>query len=112
MLPPSKLSIEAAITKEVNMPKVFWDKQDNDAHDHFQNWRRANDGIGLFINVKSMKRGMLHKVLCPHPGDTTFSNESQSLTRKRKVCSTSREELERWAAEKSLTLTSCGDCKP
>jgi hypothetical protein len=112
MLQPSEASNQAAIAEEEKMPLVFWDKIDKDAHDKFQNWRRGNDGIGLFINVKTAKRGMLHKVLCAHPGNTDFSDESQSLTRKRKVCSTSRKELERWAEENSLMLTACSDCRP
>ena len=71
---------------------------------------------GFFINCKSKNDMMLHFVVCQHPGDAEWLCDDDgyhSLTKKMKVCSNNREELEQWARDNSTAkLKSCSDCVP
>jgi len=71
----------------------FRDDAEKEAHDSFKRWRRANND-GFFVNCKSGKSVTLHHALCPHSGDTDWEKGKWgSLTRNRKICSDTREEL-------------------
>jgi hypothetical protein len=92
------------------MIKEFPDKNGPDEHERFQRWRRENPS-GFFINYKSPNNLMIHSVPCSHSGDTEWEvGEWGTLTKKRKICSTSEEKLQQWAAEHNLALKKCRDC--
>ena len=99
------------------MPIEFQDLGDESVHDDFQRWR-ASHATGFFINVKSPANLMLHRSDCSHPGDSDWTLDSAgswgSLTRSKKVCSSDRNVLVRWAAEcaPSTTLLKCQTCNP
>ena len=81
------------------------------AHDRFQAWRRKNS-TGFFLNCKPGKVWMLHRTLCPHHGDTEFSSlEFGSLTKRMKICSASKRELQETAGKATgVELQLCRDC--
>lgn len=83
------------------------------AHDEFQAWRQDNP-TGFFVNCKTQGSWMLHRVTCPHPGGTDWrTGEWGNLTKRRKICSTDRQELLELARQKGISaLTRCSDCKP
>ena len=89
----------------------FCDRDDINAHKHFQQWRRQNPK-GFFINCKSASIWMLHRSMCRHPGGTDFLAENWgSLTRRRKICSVERRELVKFVEKAGLDLQRCSDCK-
>jgi hypothetical protein len=90
----------------------FYNGNDKGAHHKFQQWRHANDN-GFFISARSSNNVMLHQVLCPHSGNTRWEEGRHgSLTKKKKVCSNSREELLNWARKEGVKLKFCQTCKP
>jgi hypothetical protein len=90
------------------MIKDFHDKKGFDEHERFQQWRRKNPS-GFFINIKSPNNLMIHSVPCSHSGNTEWeAGEWGTLTKNRKICSTSAEELQIWATEHNLKK--CRDC--
>ena len=93
----------------------FKDTQDTFGHEKFQNWRRQNES-GFFVNVKSSTNLMLHRTICSHHGDSEWKRETGwgSLTRSRKICSDSMEELQQLITEEygRSKLKMCTDCKP
>jgi len=93
--------------------KIFSDDESQDAHEEFQRWRRENEA-GFFINCRTKNDLMLHRVLCPHHGDTTWArSDGASLTKRPKVCSINRQELVNWArAQSKKLLKICNDCAP
>lgn len=95
------------------MVSEFFDGDQSDAHDLFQQWRSDNPA-GFFVNCRTSGGWMLHRVRCPHPGDTDWeAGEWGSLARVRKACSADRRELVEWARRKGQTaLKECSDCKP
>ena len=95
------------------MVREFLDGEQPHAHDFFQRWR-ADHPVSFFVNCRASGGWMLHRVGCFHPGDTDWtSGKSGSLTRVRKVCSTSRRELIEWARQNApAALKKCNDCKP
>lgn len=97
----------------LNMVVIFHDELDEDAHDLFQTWRRNNEG-GFFINCKGKSSWMVHRVTCPHPGDTEWGRDfGASLTKFKKVCSGDIQELVQWARRAgSVNLTFCSHCSP
>ena len=87
----------------------FYDQDDVKVHDRFQMWRRKHPD-GFFINCRSKKSWMLHRVECHHPGGTHWTvEEGGSLTRLRKICSVNRRELLELGGRK---LKTCNDCSP
>ena len=96
----------------MTMIKEFADDSQQDAHRQFQRWRRAHP-TGFFINRESGTTYLLHTALCPHPGGTEWGADSgHSLTRKRKICSTTIAELDAWALSRGFSLRHCKDCAP
>lgn len=94
------------------MIQEFSNDTQQDAHRQFQQWRRAHP-TGFFINRKSRTTYLLHTALCRHPGDTEWGADiGASLTRNRKICSTSITDLEAWALSRGLSLRHCQDCAP
>jgi hypothetical protein len=97
------------------MIETFFDRDDDNAHDHFQRWRSRYWDDGFFLNYKSPNNVMLHRSPCPHLGDTDWARAEygfHSLTRSKKVCSTDRRELEQWAREHTASsLKRCRDCE-
>ncbi len=97
------------------MIETFFDRDDVDAHARFQQWRASHWGDGYFLNYRHPGNVMLHRSPCPHLGDADWGRYEQgygSLTRSRKVCSTDRRELERWAGENATAaLRRCRDCE-
>lgn len=95
------------------MVQEFCDNGQTKAHDKFQRWR-ADNPKGFFINCRASAGWMVHRVGCPHTGDTDLSaSVFGSLTRKRKACSTDLRELQHWARKQGHdSLVQCSDCKP
>ena len=96
------------------MVSEFFDGDQADAHDAFQQWRTSNPSA-FFLNCRSSGGWMLHRVECPHHGTTDWQagNGWGSLTRTRKVCSTERKELLKWARQQGASeIKQCSDCKP
>jgi hypothetical protein len=95
------------------MVSVFFDEDSADAHDAFQRWRTDNP-VGFFLNCRTSGGWMLHRVNCPHHGNTDWAAGPWGcLTRTRKVCSTERKELLQWARQEGESdVKQCSDCKP
>jgi hypothetical protein len=95
--------------------ETFFDRDEEDAHVHFQRWRARHWADGYFVNYKSPNDVMLHRSPCPHLGDTDWVRFEQgfgSLTRNKKICSTDRPELERWASKNvAADLKRFRDCE-
>jgi hypothetical protein len=74
----------------------------------------AKHDDGFFLNCKTTTVWMLHRSTCPHPGGTDVkAHVWGSLTKKRKICSTNRTELEQRAREKGVhEFQVCSDCHP
>jgi len=51
---------------------VFHDREMANAHDEFQKWRAENED-GFFLNWISPNNIMLHRVQCPHFGETDWT---------------------------------------
>ena len=93
---------------------IFHDELDKDAHESFQAWRRENSE-GVFINCKSNRNWMIHRVNCWHLGSTEWMRDDfdSSLTKFQKVFSASIQELLEWAGQHgSAMLTGCSHCLP
>jgi len=91
---------------------AFFGAKDGKAHDDFQTWRRGHRN-GYFVNCKSSKLWMLHRVECDHHGDTEFgAAEGGILTKRRKLCSEDKAELIERARQENAKLLFCNDCEP
>jgi hypothetical protein len=95
------------------MVNTFYVRDDPNAHEQVQAWRREHPD-GFLINRKSASSGMVHRVECPHLGDSQWKAESgQDLARQQKICSLNFRELIVWAKENGLSkLAKCADCRP
>lgn len=93
------------------MIAVFYDGYSENAHAEFQQWRQQHQD-GYFLNYRSLNDTMLHRSPCWHHGDDQArSEEDGSLTAKMKLCSTNREDLERWADKNGIeNLKRCQHC--
>ena len=82
-----------------------------EAHSGFQQWRQDHPD-GFFLNCKS-GQWMLHRVDCKHPGSPDWEGEdSSTLTRTRKICSTQPFELPKHGLIHGKEMGRCKDCKP
>lgn len=82
-----------------------------ESHADFQQWRQDHPD-GFFLNCKP-GRWILHRVDCKHPGSPDWpGDDSGTLTRTRKVCSTQPFELPIWAIKNGKTIHACKDCAP
>jgi hypothetical protein len=98
---------------------IFHDSIDTNAHNAFQKWREQNEN-GFFLNWKSPSNVMLHRVHCPHYGDTEWGidkiNKAKgwgNLGETVKVCSLDKEKLERYVRkEGTKELRYCKSCAP
>ncbi len=87
--------------------KVF-DNRDRNSSDNFQSWMESNTGK-FFINYVSSNDLMLHKVPCSH----FVFRKAVDLAAHKKICSSNRQELEKWAENNSkIKLRICSTCKP
>jgi hypothetical protein len=78
------------------------------SRDDFEKWV-YNHPHGYVINRRSRNNAMMHFGHCGH---FKHSDQSANLTDNLKVCSTSREDLEAYWAEKyALELKRCRSCK-
>ncbi len=95
------------------MVHEFADTDGVGSHEAFQRWRQENPN-GYVINCRSESDGMLHRVPCGHYGDTDTGPEAWgSLTRHRKACSVSLQDLLEWAERKAMKpVQKCSSCKP
>ncbi len=86
----------------------FHDGHYRDAHEAYVRWLRHNPR-GCVLNVKSGTEAVLHtKTDCMHIRD--YSDPDVGLTRKAKLCSPSRAELEREAKARGLRVDRCRTC--
>lgn len=89
----------------------FWDRHDSGAHAAFLQWREDHRDDGFVINCKTGSEMWLHRARCSAFGFRLGTKVS--LTRKRKICSLDRDQLERWARWQSgTTLVYCSRCAP
>lgn len=95
------------------MTNTFDVRDEPNAHGQFQAWRREHPD-GFLLNRKSAISGLIHRVDCPHLGDSQWTAGSgQDLTRQRKICSLNLRELTVWAQQNGLKrLAICTDCRP
>ena len=90
------------------MITIFHDKDDPEAQAKFERWRQTTSH-GYFINYRSRSNLMIHRVGCPH--DTPWHQKWGSLTRTKKMCSSSEDALAEWArANAHAPLKRCSDC--
>ena len=92
---------------------VFHDKSNDNAHIDFQKWRQQHPD-GYFLNNKGPSSTLMHRVHCWHlrePGDLDRTEDSSSLTRLKKICSTDRDALRQWATKEGIqNVKQCQDC--
>jgi len=94
------------------MTVVFSDELQRDADKRFQAWRRDHPA-GFCAHVKDPRSYLLHSTRCFHLGSTGWGLRSgASLTKRAKVCPGSLDELGRWAATRTITLSGCEHCLP
>ena len=87
---------------------IFHDLEDKEAHDKFVVWKRANP-TGFVVNHKLANEMMIHWACCRHL--VFSSDDTVSLTKKKKICSLDKRELERWvASQPSMKLQECSRC--
>ena len=96
-------------------PTEYYDRDNDNAHAEFQQWRHQNYEGGYFLNYMGPSRIVLHRSACSgHFGDTDWERDREgwgSLTRNKKRCSTDKRELESWASKHgTLALKQCQDC--
>jgi hypothetical protein len=92
----------------------FHDSGRESALNRFQDWRRANTD-GFFINCINRTTWKLHVTTCWHSGNSLWLRDRRgaSLTRQRKICSDSLQELLTWAEQDGApSLTCCTHCLP
>ena len=86
----------------------FWDSGGRSEHDAFVRWLEENPD-GFFINCRTASDMMLHRSSCP----SLIFHGPVSLTRNRKLCSSDKDMLERWASRQwGATLVYCSICAP
>ncbi len=94
------------------MTTTFHDKLDVIEHSLFQFWRRQNVN-GFFLNLQTKTHGMIHSPMCHHLEGTEKecgTDGKNSLTKKKKVCSTSHHRLVLWAEDNDIQIEHCSDC--
>lgn len=76
--------------------------------DRYIAWSEQNQA-GYVLNVRtSRKPAMLHRTTCHHiyPEKPEYGD----FTKSRKVCSTDRQSLERWAKQEGMQFVLCSSC--
>ena len=88
----------------------FWDRHDPGAHAAFLEWREEHSDWYV-LNCTSGSEIWLHELRC---SAFDFDPDTKvSLTRNRKICSSDRDQLTRWARwQWGVTLMDCSRCKP
>jgi hypothetical protein len=87
------------------MTEHFENYADIDAHTRLMDWIEANPH-GFVLNWGSM---VMHKSSCAKlHGPHQTPDEGASLTRERKSCSTTKQDL----LDLAPGISSCGSCKP
>ena len=91
--------------------QIFHSKLDPGAHTGFRDWHRANPD-GFFLNLKTERSGLIHRVDCLHLADCDFELDTPawSITKTPKICSGDLKAIEAWAAQHSVTSRYCRDC--
>ena len=80
-------------------------------HTEFQTWRQEHPD-GFFLNC-TPGRWMFHRTGCAHSGSVDWlGNDNSTLTRVRKACSSTLQDLRNWAKANSESVVSCSDCRP
>ncbi|MGI9056386.1 MAG: hypothetical protein ACR2F2_11355 [Pyrinomonadaceae bacterium] len=86
---------------------MFDSTKDINTSENFLKWTEANSG-SFFINCKSKNDLRIHKVPCGH----FVFNRPVDLAKRKKICSSNRQELETWAKENFQEKPEpCPDCK-
>ena len=84
---------------------IFHDPIDLADNEAFLAWIASNPH-GYFLNQKNSGEAMLHRGKCSH----IKFNKPVRLTEARKIAGTDRPQLEGWASEQNIRVTSCSDC--
>jgi hypothetical protein len=88
--------------------EIFDHSLDPTSHDRFLRWRQQHPG-GFIVNRTSDRKGKLHFARCSHL--FYVSDGSARMTKRVKVCSTDRAEIEAWAHANQQVLEECDSCK-
>jgi len=102
-------------------PDILHDKIAPNAQTKFHKWRQQHRSDGWYLNPKSSSEFKLHSATCPHLSNQYWDQgvkkpDGKSMTGTKKICSTSRQELENWAFKeaakrgKEVKLERCLDC--
>jgi hypothetical protein len=102
-------------------PDMFHDKTDPNAHIRFHRWRQQHRRDGWYLNPKCSSEFKMHRATCPHLSNQYWDQgvkkpDGKSMTATKKICSTSRKELEDWARKeaakrgKDSKIKRCPDC--
>jgi hypothetical protein len=86
--------------------KVFHDSADRPAAVQFRAWCEKHPR-GYYLNATSSDSFMVHKSGCPHVGVLAHGN---SPTSNRKICSSSDEDLVKWASDQGSMVLKCRTC--
>ena len=84
---------------------IFHDPIDPADNEAFLAWISVNPQ-GYYLNQKKDREAMLHRGQCFHIEFTV----PVRLTAAKKIASTDRAHLERWARAKDIQITRCSDC--
>lgn len=92
------------------IPREFDSARNSDAVSEFQWWLDANPGA-FYVNLKTERRGVLHRVGCHHLGDPRdWRRDQGDPCKNAKICSPDRQALVGWADDREVELELCGDC--
>lgn len=97
--------------------EIFHSKIIENAHDALQKWRSLNED-GFVLNWRSPNNFTLHRVHCPHLGDTYWEPAEGTkgwgdMGKTKKICSMNKQELEQYAREEgTVELKYCKRCAP
>ena len=91
----------------------FQDRDGESALFELERWCKDHPDGFIVAARGSRKGGMLHRVGCSHLMSDADFDTSWNITRRPKICSTSKAALLRWAEEQGISsLKTCSDCKP
>lgn len=93
-------------------PVVFQTRLQPRAAELFKQWR-LDHTPAYYLNAKSARRGMLHREPCSHVGAAgQWDPSGGDVTKRAKVCATSRNVLSRGAETQQpvFTFTLCSNC--
>lgn len=92
-------------------PLTFIRADNPNAEEDFRAWQWQNQD-GYYINRKSPRCGMLHRVSCMHVGPPGTDDPRYRVTVSPKHCHASSRALREWARAEGIELEDCSTCGP